>query len=207
MGATHWIILLVRGRETTLIISDKLTDMRGWAVSEKAILTVAYSAVSALGLWLIIDVDGWIATVAGLVLMFFAGAGLAGMATFGSADRAENFGKSGKASPSFQLSSVNFANNLNNFSIDLSGREITAAYAAGQLLAPQIKYQTSYNMPRVMPKETEFPFCAVGEFTVLASILEERGDTAKRQLLRDAMAAFKNEFEDEIENLTLYLSD
>ena len=55
-------------------------------MSEKAILTVAYSAVSALGLWLIIDVDGWIATVVGLILVFFAGAGLAGMAIFGSVD-------------------------------------------------------------------------------------------------------------------------
>ncbi len=60
--------------------------MRGWVVREKAILTVAYSAVSALGLWLIIDVDGWIATITGLALMLFAGAGLVGMATFGSLD-------------------------------------------------------------------------------------------------------------------------
>ena len=64
-------------------------------MSEKVILAVPYSAVSAFGLWLIIDVDGWFASVVGLVLMFFAGAGLAGMAKFGSIDRAVNYQKDG----------------------------------------------------------------------------------------------------------------
>ena len=40
----------------------------------------------------------------------------------------------------------------------------------------------------------------------MLSILENRGDAAYKDLLADAMTAFKNEFEDEIENLSLYLS-
>ena len=175
-------------------------------MSDKIILTIAYSATSALGLWLIIDVAGWIATVAGAGLMFFAGAGVAGMATFGSADRGENYRKSGKALPSFQLASVNFANNFNNFSISLSTVEINKVYSAGQILAPQMKYQTSWNMPRLMPSEIEFPFCAVGEFVAIWSILEDRRDAANKELLADAMVAFENKFEDEIENLRLHLS-
>jgi hypothetical protein len=90
--------------------------------------------------------------------------------------------------------------------IDLSSREINEIYSSGQVLAPQMKYQTSWNMPRVMPREIEFPFCAVGEFTAILSILENRGDAANKELLADAMTAFKNEFEGEIENLRLYLS-
>lgn len=72
-------------------------------MSEKFILTIAYSVTGALGFWLIIDVGGWIATIAGVGLIFFAGTGLAGMATFGSADLAENLWKSGKHDVSFQL--------------------------------------------------------------------------------------------------------
>lgn len=175
-------------------------------MSEKAILTVAYSAVSALGLWLIIDVDGWIATVAGLVLMFFAGAGLAGMAKFRSIDRAVNYQKSGEASLSFQLSSLKFAKNINNLSIDLSEHEINEVFAWGQLTAPGILYPTAYDRPRVMPAQIGFPICAVGEFAALSSILEKRGDQVRLKLLDQAMSAFIDQFEGDIENLSFHLS-
>lgn len=174
-------------------------------MSEKTILTIAYSVVSALGLWLIIDVEGWIATIAGVGLMFFAGTGLAGMATFGSADRAENYGKSGKMQPSFQLSSINFANKFNNFFIYLSAQEINEVYSWGQHVGPLIKYKTAYNMPRVMPSHIEFPYCTVGEFAALLAILEKRGDEAGHELLRDAIEAFKAAFEGEIEDLDFHL--
>jgi hypothetical protein len=175
-------------------------------MSEKTILTIAYSAVSALGLWLIIDVGGWIATIAGAGLVFFAGAGLAGMATFGSVERGRNYLKGGKHDLSFKLSSVKFANQFNNFSINLSDREINEVYAAGQTIAPLMKYTTSYNMPRVIVSEIGFPFCAVGEFSLLFNILEHRGDAEQIHLLEEAVEEFKNEFEDEIENLDFHLS-
>lgn len=175
-------------------------------MNEKTILTIAYSTVGALGLWLIIDVAGWIATIAGAGLMFFAGTGLAGMATFGSTERAENYGMSGKATLSHQLSSINFANKFNNFFINLSHREINEVYAAGQQIAPLMKYRTSYNMPRVIASDIEFPFCAVGEFSALFYILENRGHIDQLNLLEEAVAAFKNQFEDEIENLDFHLS-
>lgn len=181
-------------------------DLGAPNMSEKTILTIAYSAVGALGLWLIIDVAGWIATIAGAGLMFFAGTGLAGMATFGSADRAENFGKSGKAHPSFQLSSIIFANKFNNFFIDLNYLEVNEVYVAGQQIAPMIKYRTSYNMPRVLPPEIEFPYCTVGEFNMLFSILEGREDLENLNLLQDAVSEFQKQFKGEIENLSLYLS-
>jgi hypothetical protein len=57
-----------------------------------------------------------------------------------------------------------------------------------------------------MPSEIEFPFCAVGEFVAILSILEDRRDAANKELLADAMGAFENKFEDEIENLRLHLS-
>lgn len=177
----------------------------GGVMSEKTILTIAYSAVGALGLWLIMDVAGWIATIAGAALLFFAGTGLAGMATFGSADRAENYGKSGKMQPSFQLSSINFANKFNNFSIDLSNQEINEVYSWGQHVGTLIKYKTSYNMPRVMPSQIEFPYCTVGEFAALLAILEKRGDEAGHELLRDAVAAFQDAFEGKIEDLDFHL--
>lgn len=175
-------------------------------MSEKAILTVGYSAISALGLWLIIDVEGWIATVAGLVLMFFAGTGLAGMAKFGSIERAVNYQKSGEASPSFQLTSLVFAKKINNLSIDLSDQEISEVFSWGQFTAPAIMYPSAYNRPRVMPTQIGFPICAVGEFAALSSILEKRGDQVRLKLLDHAVSAFINQFEGNIENLRFHLS-
>lgn len=175
-------------------------------MSEKAILAVAYSAVSAFGLWLLIDVDGWFATVVGLVLMFFAGTGLAGMAKFGSTDRAINFQKSGEVSPVFQLSSLIFAKNISNFSIDLSDHEINEVYAWGQFTAPGIMYPTAYHRPRVMPAQIGFPVCAVGEFAALSSILEKRGDQVRLKILDQAVSAFIDQFEGDIENLRFHLS-
>jgi hypothetical protein len=174
-------------------------------MSDKTILTIAYSAISGFGLWLIIDVGGWIAIPVGVSLMFFAGSGLAGMAVFGSAGQAISYGKSSRAGASLPLSSLAFAHGVNNFFVELSDEEINQVYDWGQFVAPSVKYQTAYNMPRVMPKEIGFPYCAVGEFTVLFSILEKRGDTVGKELLESAVIKFEREFHDQIENLELYL--
>jgi len=174
-------------------------------MSEKSIVKICFLVIGALGLWLIIDVAGWLATIAGAGLMFIAATGLAGMVTFGSADRAENYGKSGQMHPSFQLSSVIFANKFNKFSVELSAHEINEVYSEGQRLAPQMKYQSAWDRPRAVPPEIEFPYCAVGEFKALFSILEERGDAEKSQLLHEAMLEFNQQFKDKIANLILYL--
>ena len=52
-------------------------------MSDKLILTIAYSVVGAFGWWLVLDVEGILATVAGGALILFCGLGLAGMARFG----------------------------------------------------------------------------------------------------------------------------
>ena len=50
---------------------------------EKLILILMYSATSACGLFLILNVGGVIGTIGGLLLMSFAGMGLVGMLKFG----------------------------------------------------------------------------------------------------------------------------
>ena len=50
---------------------------------EKLILILMYSATSASGLFLILNIGGVIGTIGGLLLMSFAGMGLVGMLKFG----------------------------------------------------------------------------------------------------------------------------
>jgi len=52
-------------------------------MSEKLILILMYSATSALGLFLILNIGGMAGTIGGLLLMSFAGMGLVGMKRFG----------------------------------------------------------------------------------------------------------------------------
>ncbi len=60
-------------------------------MSDKVILTIAYSAVSALGLWLLFDVPGGLAKFDGFELILFAGAGLGVLENLGKGHTRFNY--------------------------------------------------------------------------------------------------------------------